>query len=146
MDCKFSLAYQAAERLRYQNIDTEHLLLGLLDDETDVAGRVLRKLGFSSEKLEALLKKLAPADKDFDPTTVELSAEVQTALEHAVNEARRLGENSIGTEYLLLGLVQFENRAMPILEFADATPEKIRGQIRQVLIESGIPSPLIKED
>ena len=141
-----SLAHQAAERLRDQNIDTEHLLLGLLDDEDSVAGRALRKLGLSPEKLETLLKKLAPADRDFDPNRVELSAEVQTVLEHSVKEAQRLGENYIDTEYLLLGLVQFENRAMAILEFSGATPEQIRSQIRQVLIESGTPSPLIKGD
>jgi ATP-dependent Clp protease ATP-binding subunit ClpC len=141
-----SLAHQAAERLRDQIIDTEHLLLGLLEDEDGVAGRALRKLGLSSEKLEALIKKLAPADKDFDPNRVELSAAVQTALEHSVAEALRLGENSIDTEYLLLGLVQFENRAMAILEFAGVTPRLIREQIRQVLIESGTPSPLINED
>jgi hypothetical protein len=47
---------------------------------------------------------------------------------------------------LLLGLVKFENRARAILEFSGATPEQILGQIREVLIESGTPSPLTKVD
>ena len=112
-----SLAHQAAERLRNQYIDTEHLL-----------------------------QKLARSDSDFDPNSVELSGELQTALKHSVEEARRLGENYIDTEYLLLGLVKFENRARAILEFSGATPEQILGQIREVLIESGTPSPLTKVD
>ena len=141
-----SLAHQAAERLRNPYIDTEHLLLGLMDDENSVAGQTLCKLGFSSEKLEKLIQKLAHADKDFDPNTVELSSELQTALEHSVEEARRLGDLYIDTEYLLLGLVMFESRAMAILEFSGATPEEIRGQVKQVLIESGTPSPLTKGD
>lgn len=56
-----SLAHQAADRLRNQYLDTEHLLLGLVHDEDGVAGQALRKLGLSSEKLEALIQKLVPA-------------------------------------------------------------------------------------
>jgi len=138
-----SLAHQAAERLRNQYINTEHLLLGLMNEEDSVAGRVLRKLGFSSENLEAVIQGLARADKeDFDPNTVELSAELQTALANSLEEARRLGDHYIDTEYLLLGLVKFENRATDVLKSSGVTPDQIRGQVRQVLIESGTPSPL----
>ena len=40
-----SLAHQEAERMHRDTIDTEHLLLGLIEEEGGVAGRVLRELG-----------------------------------------------------------------------------------------------------
>ena len=40
-----SLAHQEAERLRQNTINTEHLLLGLVQEDGGIAGRVLRELG-----------------------------------------------------------------------------------------------------
>ena len=44
-----SLAHQEAERTHRSNIETEHLLLGLLEEEGGVAGRVLRELGSGTQ-------------------------------------------------------------------------------------------------
>ena len=112
-----SLAHDAVVRLRNQYLDTEHLLLGLMDEEDGVAGRALRKLDLSSEKLEALIQKLTRADQeDFNPDIVELTSEAQAALEYSVDEARRLGDHRIDTEHFLLALVKFENRATDVLK------------------------------
>ena len=46
-----SLAHQEAEQSRNNNIGTEHLLLGLMDEEGGVAGRVLRELGMTSDRV-----------------------------------------------------------------------------------------------
>ena len=45
-----SLAHQEAERLHQREIGTEHLLLGLIQEEGGVAGRVLRELGLEEER------------------------------------------------------------------------------------------------
>ena len=133
-----SLVHDAVVRLRNQYLDTEHLLLGLMDEEDGVAGRALRKLDLSSEKLEALIQKLTRADQeDFNPDIVELTSEAQAALEYSVDEARRLGDHRIDTEHFLLALVKFENRATDVLKSLGVTAEQIRWQVRQVLNETG---------
>ncbi|MDQ2690642.1 MAG: ATP-dependent Clp protease ATP-binding subunit, partial [Chloroflexota bacterium] len=57
-------------------------------------------------------------------------------LEHAVDEARRLGHHYIGTEHILLGLVRVDSTAMEVLRRLGVTAEQIRRQTRRVLNES----------
>jgi len=135
-----SLAHQEAERARNNNIGTEHLLLGLMEEEGGVAGRVLRELGMTSERVREVVKRVSNPSDNFDANHVELSMETQQVLEHAVEEARRLGHHYIGTEHILLGLVRVEGVAMEVLRRLGVTAEQIRRQTRRVLNESASPS------
>ena len=99
-----SLAHQEAERARQNNIGTEHLILGLMDEEGGVAGRVLRDLGMTPERVREVVQRVSGAATNFDPNHIELAAETQQVLEYAIEEARRLGHHYIGTEHILLGL------------------------------------------
>lgn len=136
-----SLAHQEAERARQNNIGTEHLLLGLMDEEGGVAGRVLRELGMISERVRDVVARVSTASADFDPNRIELAAETQQVLEYAVEEARRLGHHYIGTEHILLGLVRIESTALEALRRLGVTPDQIKRQTRRVLNESASSSP-----
>jgi len=131
-----SLAHQEAERARQNNIGTEHLLLGLMDEEGGVAGRVLRELGMTSERVREVVARVSGPAVTFDPNRIELAPETQQVLEYAVEEARRLGHHYIGTEHILLGLVRVESTAMEVLRRLGVTAEQIRRQTRRVLNES----------
>ena len=131
-----SLAHQEAERARNNNIGTEHLLLGLMDEEGGVAGRVLRELGMASERVREVIARVTTPSSSFDSNKVELAADTQQVLEHAVEEARRLGHHYIGTEHILLGLVRVEGSAMEVLRRLGVTADQIRRQTRRVLNES----------
>ncbi len=131
-----SLAHQEAERSRNNNIGTEHLLLGLMDEEGGVAGRVLRELGMTSDRVREVIRRVTTSSSSFDPNRVELAADTQQVLEHAVEEARRLGHHYIGTEHILLGLIRVDSTAMEVLRRLGVTPEQIRRQTRRVLNES----------
>jgi len=135
-----SLAHQEAERARNNNIGTEHLLLGLMEEDGGVAGRVLRELGMASDRVREVVKRVSGSSASFDANRVELSMETQQVLEHAVEEARRLGHHYIGTEHILLGLVRVEGVAMEVLRRLGVTAEQIRRQTRRVLNESASPS------
>ncbi|MFN8384222.1 MAG: ATP-dependent Clp protease ATP-binding subunit [Anaerolineales bacterium] len=131
-----SLAHQEAERARQNNIGTEHLLLGLMDEEGGVAGRVLRELGMTSERVREVVARVSGPAVTFDPNRIELAPETQQVLEYAVEEARRLGHHYIGTEHILLGLVRVESTAMEVLRRLGVTADQIRRQTRRVLNES----------
>src|SRR5512140_392532 len=136
-----SLAHQEAERARTNNIGTEHLLLGLMDEEGGVAGRVLRELGMTSDRVREVIRRVTTTPASFDSTQIQLASDTQQVLEHAPEEARRLGHHYIGTEHILLGLVRVDSTAMEVLRRLGVTADQIRRQTRRVLNESASSSP-----
>lgn len=131
-----SLAYQEAERMRQPMIATEHLLLGLIQEEGGIAGRVLRDLGLEPERVQEMVERLSGIGQTRS-NKIDLSTGVQEVLQLAIEEARRLGHHYIGTEHILLGLVRStEGKAMDVLRKLGITPEQIRRQTRRVLQES----------
>jgi ATP-dependent Clp protease ATP-binding subunit ClpC len=112
-----------------------------MDEEGGVAGRVLRELGMTSDRVREVITRVSTSSSAFDANRVELSPDTQQVLEHAVEEARRLGHHYIGTEHILLGLVRVEGTAMEVLRRLGVTADQIRRQTRRVLNESASASP-----
>jgi ATP-dependent Clp protease ATP-binding subunit ClpC len=136
-----SLAHTEAERAHQSMIGTEHLLLGLADEEGGVAGRVLRELGLETTRVREMVERVSPAGR-FSGNKIDLAPDTQQVLELAVEEARRLGHHYIGTEHVLLALVRVEGVAMDVLRRLGVTPDQIRRQTRRVLNESAsAPTP-----
>jgi ATP-dependent Clp protease ATP-binding subunit ClpC len=136
-----SLAHQEAERARQSSIGTEHLILGLMDEEGGVAGRVLRDLGMTPDRVREMVQRVSGTATSFDPNRIELAPETQQVLEFAIEEARRLGHHYIGTEHILLGLVRIESTGMEVLRRLGITGDQVRRQTRRVLNESSPSSP-----
>ena len=137
-----ALAHQEAERAHKNNIGTEHLLLGLMDEDGGVASRVLRELGLESNRVRDMVARISPSGAGIRDK-IELASDTQQVLEYAVDEARRLGHHYIGTEHILLGLVRVEGPAMETLRRLGITVEQIRRQTRRVLNESAsAPTPM----
>src|SRR5512135_573359 len=131
-----SLAHQEAERLRQNVIGTEHLLLGLIQEEGGVAGRVLRDLGLEPDRVREMVERLSGFGQ-YRGGKIDLSQGVQQVLEYAIDEAKKMNHHYIGTEHLLLGLVRStEGLAMDVFRKLGVTPEQIRRQTRRVLQES----------
>ena len=131
-----SLAHQEAENARQGLIGTEHLLLGLLEEDGGVAGRVLRELGLESDRVREMIQRLSGESRP-GSGRIELAPDTQLVLEYAIEEARKMGHHYIGTEHLLLGLVRSEGAAMEVLKKLGVTSEQVRRQTRRVLQESG---------
>jgi ATP-dependent Clp protease ATP-binding subunit ClpC len=130
-----SLAHTEAENARQNSIGTEHLLLGLMEEEGGVAGRVLRELGLESTRVREIIERVSVESRHTDGK-IELAPDTQQVLEYAVDEARRLGHHYIGTEHILLGLVRVDGTAMEVLRRLGVTADQIRRQTRRVLNET----------
>ena len=130
-----TLAHQEAERARQGLIGTEHMLLGLLEEDGGVAGRVLRELGLETGRVREMIQRVS-GEGQFEIGKIELAPDTQQVLEYAIEEARKMGHHYIGTEHLLLGLVRSEGAAMEVLKKLGVTPDQVRRQTRRVLQES----------
>ena len=99
-----SLAQEEAERLNHSYIGSEHVLIGLLQEDGGVAGRVLRELGLDAVRVQAMVERMSGGPGTRTPfTKTELSPSTKRILELAVEEARRMGQHYISTEHLLAG-------------------------------------------
>jgi ATP-dependent Clp protease ATP-binding subunit ClpC len=137
-----SLAHQEAERLHQREIGTEHLLLGLIQEEGGVAGRVLRELGLEEARVKEMIERIIPPGRLF-PERIQLSMGTEKVIQNAIEEARKLGHQYIGTEHLLLGLVrESEGTAADVLRRLGVSPEQVRRQTRRILQDNPLGNPL----
>jgi ATP-dependent Clp protease ATP-binding subunit ClpA len=101
-----SLAQQAARDAMHNYVGTEHVLIGILDEGTSVAVKVLAKLEIETEDLRAELRaSMGPASDAIPEGHVPFTPLSKRALELTTKEALVLGHNYIGCEHLLLGLL-----------------------------------------
>ena len=103
-----TLAKEEATRRHHRQIDTEHLLLGLLAEKEGLAMRVLTELGCNPsiirQRIEERTGERRPARWPWSQAT--LADGVKRVIELAVGVARETGHQYIGTEHLLIGLLK----------------------------------------
>ena len=102
------LANQDAQRFNHEHIGTEHILLGLVKEGTGVAAYVLTKIhDIDLRKIRLELEKIEGAGPDMVITSnLVPTPRAHRVIEFAVQEARELNHNYIGTEHLLLGILR----------------------------------------
>ncbi len=101
-----NLAIQSAEDLGHTYIGSEHILLGLLREESGVAATVLKDLGLTADALEELMKQKIGSGMNSHLSTDDFTPRTKRILQIAVMEAARMGHNYVGTEHLLLALLE----------------------------------------
>ena len=101
------LAESAARSWKHSYIGTEHILVGLLDEQEGTAGKILEEFGVDREKLESLITKLiAPSGVPVAEKSAGYSPRAQKVREQAVKEAEKQKEDLAGTEHLLLAMLK----------------------------------------
>ena len=130
-----SLAQKEAERMRKDLVGTEHFLLGLMLEESGIANRVLRDLGLELDRVRTLVED----ETGFGTYTgrISLALDSQRLLELSIDEAKKSGQESVGTEHILLAMTRNEgSTAMIILSQLGVTPEQIRRHTRRIILET----------
>jgi ATP-dependent Clp protease ATP-binding subunit ClpC len=123
-------ARDEAKSVNYPNIGTEHLLLGLLQEGESAAAKVLSALGINAENVAEAVSQLVEASDEQFQGEPALTARAKKVLELSLDEARRMGNNYVGPEHLLLGLIrEGEGVAARILNAAGADYRRLRTMI-----------------
>lgn len=134
------LAAQEAKLLGHSAIGTEHILLGLLKEKEGIAARALINLNLDLNSVRKTIKALVSPGWE-NSIEVALTPRVKKVLELANEEAQKWGVNYVGTEHLLLGLVQEgEGIAAQTLSDMGATSEAVRKQV--VTLLGGVSGPI----
>ncbi len=136
-----TLAQEEAQRFNHPNIGPEHILLGIVGEPDGVAAKVLVNLGISLNKVRSAVEFIIGHGEGSSRAEVGLSPGAKRVIELAIDEARYIGHNYIGTEHLLLGLLrEGEGIAARVLDSLGVTLEKVRSEIQKVQ-EQGVSRP-----
>jgi len=129
------LAKEEAKRFNHNYIGTEHILLGLIKEGEGVAAAVLQNLGLSLDMIRLEVEKLVqPGPATVISGDIPFTPKAKKVIELAMEEARHLGHNYIGTEHLLLGLIrEGEGTASQVLLNLGLDLARVRNEIMALL-------------
>lgn len=130
-------AIENAQQLGHTYIGTEHILLGLLQEDSGVAYVALTNSGIYFEAIENIIKEKIGIGSMTRLTTADLTPRSKRVIQMAMVIATRHGHSYVGTEHLLIALLDdSESYAVRIINEAGATPAELIDSIRVQLTNS----------
>jgi ATP-dependent Clp protease ATP-binding subunit ClpC len=130
-----ALANQEAQRFNHEYIGTEHILLGLVKEGSGVGATVLKNLDIDLRKVRLEVEKLVKSGPDMVTMgKLPQTPRAKKVIEYAIEEARNLGHNYVGTEHLLLGLLrERDGVAAQVLMNLGLKLEEVREEVLNLL-------------
>ncbi len=130
-----ALANQEAQRFNHEYIGTEHILLGLVKEGSGVGANVLKNLGVDLRKVRLEVEKLVKSGPDMVTMgKLPQTPRAKKVIEYAIEEARNLNHNYVGTEHLLLGLLrEHDGVAAQVLMNLGLKLEDVREEVLNLL-------------
>lgn len=134
-----SLAQSEAVRLKHSYIGTEHVLLGLIQEGSGVAAKVLESTGVDLETIRSAVENVvAPGSNDTSqedaPKQLPRTPKAERVLQLASDQAELMGHTYVGTEHILLALLlEEEGVAAQVLESLSVELGDVRNGIQQLL-------------
>ncbi len=124
-----------AEQLGHTYIGSEHLLLGLLKVEGSAAYTALSDKGINFEDVEQMLKEMVGIGAKMHLSPEQFTPRAKNIIETAVATARQMGNNFVGTEHLLIGILSDgENYAVRFINQLGVDTD----DLGQRILDSGI--------
>jgi ATP-dependent Clp protease ATP-binding subunit ClpC len=130
-----ALANQEAQRFNHDCIGTEHILLGLVKEGSGVGAQVLKNLDVDIKKLRLEIEKLVKSGPDMVTMgKLPQTPRAKKVIEFAIEEARSLNHNYVGTEHILLGLLrEADGIAAQVLMNLGLKLEDVRQEVLNLL-------------
>ena len=129
-----SLAKQKAQKYDHDYVGTEHILLGLIKEKHGIGATALQAFDIDMKQLRKDIEKIDESKPHADEThALPRTPEAQKVIEYAIKETRDLHDNFIGTEHLLLGLIETEGCvANKVLAERGITLEAVKRKIKEI--------------
>ncbi len=130
-----ALANQEAQRFNHEYIGTEHILLGLVKEGSGVGATVLKNLDVDIKKLRLEIEKHVKSGPDMVTMgKLPQTPRAKKVIEYAIEEARSLNHNYVGTEHILLGILrESEGIAAQVLLDIGLKLEEVRQEVLNLL-------------
>jgi ATP-dependent Clp protease ATP-binding subunit ClpC len=130
-----ALANQEAQRFNHEYIGTEHILLGLVKEGSGVGANVLKNLDVDLRRVRLEVEKLVkPGPEMVTMGKLPQTPRAKKVIEYAIEEARNLNHNYVGTEHLLLGLLrEHDGVAAQVLMNMSLKLEQVREEVLNLL-------------
>ncbi|MCK5269361.1 MAG: AAA family ATPase, partial [Sedimentisphaerales bacterium] len=130
-----ALANQEAQRFNHEYIGTEHILLGLVKEGSGVGANVLKNLEVDLRKVRLEVEKIVKSGPDMVTMgKLPQTPRAKKVIEYAIEEARALNHNYVGTEHLLLGLLrENEGVAAQVMMSLGLKLEEVREEVLNLL-------------
>ena len=134
-----ALANQEAQRFNHEYIGTEHILLGLVKEGSGVGANVLKSLEVDLRKVRLEVEKLVNSGPDMVTMgKLPQTPRAKKVIEFAIEEARQLNHNYVGTEHLLLGLLREQDGvAAKVLMNLNLKLDSVREEVLNLLGAGG---------
>ena len=130
-----NIASSIAAELGHNYIGTEHLLYGLVEEGSGLASKVLQDQGLTSERVLEEIDELIGRAEGIDKP-VGFTPRTKRVIENAFLEAKKMGNDFIGTEHLLIGImVEGDSIAVRILLDSDINSQKLYNELVKVIKE-----------
>ncbi len=135
-------ANKVAVELGHNYIGTEHLLYGLIKEGAGIASKVLENQGITPEKVIQEIEILIGVNKDTIngiETSVGFTPRTKRVIENSFREAKKQGNDYIGTEHLLIGIMrEGDSVAVRIMLDLNVEPQKLYNEIMKVLSDEDV--------
>lgn len=130
------LAQEEAKRLKHNYVGTEHILLGLLAESEGIAAKALNQAGVTLENARNEVIRIV-GEGNFEVDIMGFTPRTKRIFELSFLQARNLGHNYVGTEHILLGLLEEnEGVAIAVLINLGVDISKLKENIIQILTDS----------
>jgi hypothetical protein len=126
-------AHEAAHAARSSDVETLHLVLGLLSEPDAIAAKVLVAQGLRLEDVDRAARARLPMAADASPDVLPYGEGAREVLVLTLSEALRLNHNYVGTEHLLLAILEREKDEPGVLSGFGLTKPPIEAAILQAL-------------
>lgn len=130
------IASEIAGELGHNYIGTEHILYGLVKEDSGVASKVLEKQNVNEENVLEEIESLIGREEPRLDGMIGFTPRTKRVIENAFREARKLGVEYIGTEHLLIGIMrEADSIAVRIMLDLGVNPQKLYNELVKVLNE-----------
>ncbi|HHX04264.1 MAG TPA: ATP-dependent chaperone ClpB [Tissierellia bacterium] len=114
-------------------IDTEHVLLGLLDDPEGLAGQLLRTSGANVSQIRTDLEgRIERKSKVTGDASLYYSQELNRLFIRAEKSAKQMGDEFVSVEHLLLSMLEMDVEVSRLLKNYGVSAEKIRAALKDI--------------